>query len=57
MKTAIVEANEEGGYYEHGKAFSVAKWLSIIDTYRAELNMAGKCSTSRLAKLQIAYSG
>ena len=51
MKTAIVEVNKEGGYYECGRGFSKAKWLNIIKTYLAEMNEAGKCSIDRLAGL------
>ena len=43
--------NAYGGYYEHGRAFSKAKWVSIIATYEREIERMGSCSDRRLAEL------
>ena len=43
MKIAVVEKNNQGGYYKKGRSFSRAKWSKFIASYQAELNLAYKC--------------
>ena len=49
MKIAVVQKNNQGGYFEHGRAFSRSKWTEIITSYQAEIDLAGKCTIDRLS--------
>ena len=51
MKTCIVDKNTQGGYYERGRKFGQAKWTTILQTYRTEVDSAGKCTIKHLASL------
>ena len=51
MKTCIVDKNTQGGYYERGRKFGPAKWSTILQTYRTEVELNGKCTIRRLATL------
>lgn len=43
--------NDNGGYYEEGKSFSIDKWCSIIEVYKKELHEKGRCTQRKLADL------
>ena len=51
MKIAVVDKNNQGGYYEKGRSFTPAKWFQIIALYQAELDLAGKCTIHRLTQI------
>ena len=42
--------NSNGGWYESGKSYSQAKWVSTLHKYEVLLNTYGKCSIRQLAK-------
>ena len=42
--------NTNGGWYEYGRSYSQAKWLSILHQYEVLLEENGKCSIRQLAK-------
>ena len=42
--------NSNGGWYECGKSYSQAKWISTLHQYEVLLNRYGKCSIRQLAK-------
>ena len=42
--------NSNGGWYECGKSYSQAKWVSTLHKYEVLLNRYGKCSIRQLAK-------
>ena len=48
MKITVVQKNNQGGYFEHGRAFSRSKWTEIITSYQAEIDLVGKCTINRL---------
>ena len=41
--TRTVSENKQGGYYEQGRGYLEAKWVSILDLYLTEVKLAGKC--------------
>ena len=45
-----IKENENGGFYEQGKPFDKAKWVSIFNIYEKELEAYGKCTIRRLAE-------
>ena len=42
--------NSNGGWYECGRSYSQAKWISTLHQYDALLKKNGKCSVRQLAK-------
>ena len=48
VKTVCMNSN--GGYYEHGTAFTQSKWLSILEVYYRVLETSGNCNVRTLAK-------
>ena len=42
--------NSNGGWYEYGRSYSQAKWISILEQYEEVLKVDGKCSVRKLAK-------
>ena len=42
--------NTNGGWYECGKSFSQAKWITTLKQYETLLKVNGKCSVRQLAK-------
>ena len=54
---ATVYENCKGGFYEHTRCFTEAKWASIARLYEVELDASGKCTIRGLADLaSISYS-
>ena len=49
--TRTVLKNKQGGYYEQGRGYSKAKWVSILDLYLTEVESAGKCPIWRLMEM------
>ena len=49
-RVSTVSMNTNGGYYEHGSAFTQSKWQSILEVYYRVLEKKGKCSVRTLAK-------
>ena len=45
-----VSRNTLGGYYEDGRCFTQAKWLSILQEYKCLLEKNGICTVRALAK-------
>ena len=42
--------NSNGGYYEHGSAFSQSKWRTVLQVYYDILEKTGNCTVRTLAK-------
>ena len=42
--------NSNGGWYEYGRSYSQAKWISILEQYEEVLKDNGKCLVQKLAK-------